>query len=473
MSRYDVIIIGAGPAGLSAGAVLGEMGLNVLVLDEQSVVGGQIYRRIETAPEHRLKFFGRDYSRGLALADRFKKSGAKFEGSATVWQAESDGSVCYSRRGKSKMVWANYILVATGAMERPVPLPGWTLSGVMGAGAANALAKEAGLVPAGRVVLAGSGPLLLLEASLLLKKGVDLLAVLETTPVMPPVAALPKGVQAILDPGLLFKGLKILREIKKSKIQHYKGVKDIRVIGTDGLESVEAMHKENHLNFTADILLVHFGVIPNTHMVRQMGCAMEWDHIGRFWQPKCDEWGRTIFERVFTAGDGAGVSGAGAAAFKGELAALEIARCLGILNSSDRDRFAASVKKAIKQDGFARPFIDHLFAPRFDDSWFEDETMICRCENITVGEIRRVVAQGVKDVNEVKVITRCGMGPCQGRMCGPALAEVVGQALSICPEDAGLLRIRPPVKPVPLEEIASMDMGSDGGMDANWLLDKK
>ncbi len=473
MSRHDVIIIGAGPAGMSAGTVLGEMGLNVLVLDEQPAVGGQIYRRIETAPDHRLNFFGKDYSQGLDLARRFKRSGAKFEDCATVWQAEADGSVCYSRKGESKMVRANYILVATGAMERPVPLPGWTLPGVMGAGAANALAKEAELIPSGRVVLVGSGPLLLLEASLLAKKGVDLVAVLETTQVLPPPSALPKGMQALLSPGLLFKGLNVLRKIKKSGVPHYRGVTGIRANGTDGLESVEALHRASRLNLAADTLLVHFGVIPNTQMVRQIGCAMEWDTIGRFWQPKCDGWGRTNFEQIFTAGDGAGVSGALAATFKGELAALEIGRSLGILSAPDRNRFAAPVKKAMKQDGFARPFIDHLFAPRFDGSWFDDDTVICRCENITVGEIRRVVAEGVTDVNEVKIITRCGMGPCQGRMCGPALAEVVGHALSVSPEKTGLLRIRPPLKPVPLEEIAAMDLKPDTGNGANWLLDKK
>ncbi|MDP4979876.1 MAG: FAD-dependent oxidoreductase, partial [Desulfobacterales bacterium] len=178
--HHDVIVIGAGPAGLSAGACLAEMGLDVLTLDEQNRIGGQIYRNIEAAPQERLKILGEDYAKGIEVAKRFRKSGAAYENGASVWQVEPDGKICYSRLGASRQVRANYVIVATGAMERPVPIPGWTLPGVMGAGAANNLAKEAGLLPSGRVVLAGSGPLLLLEASLLVEKGVHIAAILET-----------------------------------------------------------------------------------------------------------------------------------------------------------------------------------------------------------------------------------------------------------------------------------------------------
>ncbi len=472
MSRRDVIVVGAGPAGLSAGAMLAEMGLDVLVLDEQQTPGGQIYRNVENAPEKRIDYFGPDYSNGLDLVKRFRNSNAAYESGATVWQAEHDGVVCYSKDGASKSIRANYIVVATGAMERPVPMPGWTLPGVMGAGAANALAKESGLSPATGVVLAGSGPLLLLEASLLLKKGVEVKAILDTTPALPSLSALGHGPQSIPGAKLMFKGLKVLKDIRKAGVPHYKGITNIRAIGEKRVERVTAKHKGKEISLGTDLLLVHFGVIPSTHMVRQMGCAMQWEPVGRYWQPSCDTWGRTNFEQVFVAGDGAGVTGAIAAALKGELIALEIGRCLGMLDTAARDKAAAPIRKAMMWDGFGRPFIDRLFAPNFDHSWFDNDTVICRCETVTIGDIRQVLAEGVRDVNEVKIITRCGMGPCQGRMCGPALAEVIGHELSRSPEEAGLLRVRPPLKPVPLEEIAAMDLGLDNDQTANWLLKK-
>lgn len=240
MSHHDVTVIGAGPAGLSAGACLAEMGLDVLTLDEQSRVGGQIYRNLEAAPPDRRNLLGEDYTRGLAVARRFRQSGAAYENSATVWQVEPDGRICYSRLGVSAELRANYIIVATGAMERPVPIPGWTLMGVMGVGAANNLAKEAGLNPAGRVVLAGSGPLLLLEASLLVKKGVHIAAILETTPALPPAPAIPRAPKALIRADFLWKGVSMLREIKKAGVPHHKGVTHIRAIGAERVEAVEA-----------------------------------------------------------------------------------------------------------------------------------------------------------------------------------------------------------------------------------------
>ena len=200
MEYRDVVVIGAGPAGLAAGATLGELGANVLVLDEQARVGGQIYRSIESADKSRLALFGQDYAKGQPLAKRFRESGASYEGSATVWQVTPSGEVSYSRNGASKRIRAGHVVVATGAMERPIPFPGWTLPGVMGAGAVNNLAKESGLSPSGSVVLAGSGPLLLLEATLLLKKGVSIAAILETTPALPSPLAILRAPEALLRP---------------------------------------------------------------------------------------------------------------------------------------------------------------------------------------------------------------------------------------------------------------------------------
>ena len=474
MSRHhDVIVIGAGPAGLAAGACLAEMGLNVLTLDEQERVGGQIYRNIESASPEQRELMGEDYAKGLEVAARFRKSGAAYENRAQVWQVEPDGRICYSRAGASSQIKANFIIVATGAMERPVPFPGWTLPGVMGAGAANNLAKEAGLTPTGRVVLAGSGPLLLLEAALLVKKGVAIAAIIETTPVLPPAPAIVQAPKALRRADFLWKGISLLREIRRAGVAHHKGVTHLRANGRKRLEAVEARCGNKQLSIAADLLLVHFGVIPNTHVFRQAGCRMVWKSNQRYWHPLCDEWGHTSCERIFAAGDGAVVAGAVAAQCKGELAALETARCSGIIPAYERDVLADPIRKALKQDAWPRPFVDAIYAPRPEHVAFEDTTVVCRCENITVGDLRRVVKEGVRELNEVKIITRAGMGPCQGRMCGPAMAEVLSGELGFSPDRTGLLNIRPPVKPVPIAEIAAMELDTGLTEGANWLLDKK
>lgn len=474
MSRcYDAIVIGAGPAGLAAGSSLGEMGVKVLVLDEQHRVGGQIYRRVESASKITMQTMGEEYSRGLDLATRFHKSGAEYEGGATVWNIEDDGSVAYSCMGKSQEIRAGYTIIATGAMERPFPLPGWTLPGVMGAGAANNLAKEAGLMPSGNVVLAGSGPLLLLEASILAKKGVRISAILETTSKMPSTRALPHLVSALRRTDFLLKGVEMLRQIKKAGIPHYKGVTDISASGNGKVESVEAIADGKKLNFSVELLLLHFGVIPNTHIFRLAGCTMQWNAEQRYWYPACDNWGRTNFERIFAAGDGAGVSGALAAEYKGQLTALEVSRCLGIIPAYERDDLAEPILKALNHDALPRPFVDALYAPGVSGSYFTDDTVLCRCENVTVADVRQAVSEGVHEVNEMKIVTRCGMGPCQGRMCGPALAEIIAAELDVTPDQAGLLTIRPPLKPVPLEEVAEMELEMSSEAQADLFKNMK
>ncbi|MFW2368505.1 MAG: FAD-dependent oxidoreductase [Desulforhopalus sp.] len=466
-SHYDAIVIGTGPAGLTASSCLAEMGLKVLTLDEQNRIGGQIYRNIEHSSKDNLDKMGPEYRRGLDLAKRFRESGADYLGNSSVWNVESKGRVCYSREGSSHRVTANYIIVATGAMERPMPIPGWTLPGVMGAGAANNLAKEADLCPSGKVVLAGSGPLLLLEAGLLLKKGVDITAILETTPKVPSPAVLPHLPSALRGTDFLLKGVNMLRDIKKSGVAHYKGVKDIRALGDSQVTGVEAKYGDKILSFTADLLLTHFGVIPETHIYRLLECHMEWNKSQRYWYPSTDEWGRTNFEQIFAAGDGSGVSGALAAEFKGELAALEVAFCLGIIPQYERDQLAGPIQKELRQDGYPRPLIDAVFAPDPKQFAFDDATVLCRCEYVTVGDVRKVVDEGVTDLNEMKIITRCGMGPCQGRMCGPALGEIVAAELDRPVPRAGLLKVRPPLKQVPLEEVAAMEIESGGVDPAN------
>ncbi len=466
-SHYDTIVIGAGPAGLTASSNLAEMGLKVLTLDEQNRIGGQIYRNVENASVDNLEKMGVEYRRGLELAQRFRKSGAEYLGNASVWNVEPEGRVCYSRDGVSERVTANYIIIATGAMERPIPFPGWTLPGVMGAGAVNGLAKEADLCPSGAVVLAGSGPLLLLEATLLIEKGVEISAILETTPKLPSPSVFPHVPKALLGTDFLMKGIKMLLDIRKSGVAHYKGVTNIKALGETAVTGVEAEYGSKKLNFNAEMLLVHFGVIPDTHIYRLIGCHMEWEKNQRYWYPSTDKWGRTNFEQIFAAGDGTGVSGALAAEYKGELAALEIAYCHGIIPKYERDKLAEPPMGRLKKDGYPRPLIDAVFAPDFERFSFEDTTVLCRCENITIGDVRNVLNEGVTDLNEVKVITRCGMGPCQGRMCGPALGEIVAAQLESSIASAGLLKIRPPLKPIPLEEVAAMDIESGGVDPAN------
>ena len=193
MSRdgFDLLIIGAGPAGLSAAVLADELGLSVLLLDEQGEPGGQIYQAIESVDPKIAALLGADYRRGAALAEAFRRSGAQYRSGATVWRVDADGTVAYSRDGAARIVSARRVLLATGAQERPTPIPGWTLPGVMSAGGAQVLLKSAGIIPTGPVVVAGNGPLALLITSQLIAAGANIAALLETTETNDYIAALP------------------------------------------------------------------------------------------------------------------------------------------------------------------------------------------------------------------------------------------------------------------------------------------
>jgi len=453
---FDVAVIGAGPAGISCANSLADMGLEVVVLDEQPNPGGQIYKNIEHVSSACLNILGDDYSAGQPLIKKFRHRNPTYYPGASVWQVNSDGHIFYSKDGISKEEAAKFIVVATGAMERPVPFPGWTLPGVMSAGGANNLIKNGGLVPNGRVALAGSGPLLLLEAVHLIDMGVDIKAILETTPAIPNISSLIHLPQALGRMDLLKKGISMLQKIKKAGIPHYKGIRKLSVKGNDRVESVHALKGDDSINVDADMLFVHFGVVPNTSIYRQIGCEHEWNDIQRYWYPQSDKWGRTSLSNVFAAGDGQFVHGAVPAALKGELTALAIAADIKMIDKDERDKQAKSIENQLQNELKPRSFIDALYAPILNLLDVPKETLICRCECITMGQILDAIDEGCVEPNEVKALLRPGMGPCQGKMCGSIISEIISMKTGKKIKEVGSLNIRPPLKNIPLSEIAEM-----------------
>jgi NADPH-dependent 2,4-dienoyl-CoA reductase/sulfur reductase-like enzyme len=438
-------------------------GLSVLVLDEQSEPGGQIYRSVERVAATRspdLDVFGEDYAYGAGVVGAFRASGADYEAGATVWQVTPERQVALSAGGRSRLVKAAHLLAATGAMERPVPVPGWTLPGVMTVGGAQALAKSAGVVPVGPTVLAGSGPLLYLVAAQLLRAGAKLEAVLETTPAANYLRAavhLPRAVRA---PGHLAKGFALMAEMRRSGLRVIRFARNVgAVAGGEGvLGTVEYDHRGERRSIACETLLLHEGVVPNVQLTRSMGCAHAWDAAQRCWRPGVDAWGNTDRDGVAVAGDGGGIVGAGASECMGRLAALEAARRLGAITESERDRAAGAHRRAWRRHTAARPLLDALYLPSQSVRVpADDATVVCRCEEVSAGEIRRVVEMGCLGPNQTKAFTRCGMGPCQGRLCALTVAEVIAAARGVSVPEVGCYRVRPPIKPVTLGELAALD----------------
>lgn len=455
MTETDLVIIGAGPAGMAAARQAADAGLSVVLLDEQPGPGGQIYRDITRASPTRRTLLGKEYDKGASLAEGLQHPDITHISGAVVWQIEDDAQVAYTANGVGALVTGKRLLIATGALERPMPVPGWTLPGVMTAGAAQILLKQSGLVVE-NAVLAGSGPLLYLVAAQMCRAGTPPLALVETQTASDRLLALRHGAGALRGWRYLLKGLGLLRELRRAGVKRYTGADDIAIEGTTRAEALRFSVKGRTHRLPCDTVLLHHGVVPNTQVARGLGVPHRW-HAGQgAFLPERNDWGGTPVDGVFIAGDGAGIGGAEAAAIAGRLSALEIARQLAALTLAERDAAAKPLRRRLRRDLAARPFLDRAYPPYAPALSPADNTIVCRCEEVTAGDIRGMARLGCRGPSQAKAFGRQGMGPCQGRYCGLTVTGLLAAETGQSPDQTGYYRIRPPFKPVTLQELADI-----------------
>ena len=448
MSRLspDLLVAGAGPAGMAAATEATERGLSVLVLDENAAPGGRIWQALEARG-------GSDRAEraGFDLVRRFRACGADLRCRATIWAIESDGQVFWSADGAAHTAHPRRILLATGTTERAVPVAGWTLPGVMTVGAAQIALKTGGLVPHGATWIAGQGPLILLYAVQAIRAGGDIAGIIDLAPRQ--WSFLPHVPAALRSTGDLARGLLWRRAIAKAGVPWLRA-DTIRAEGRSELERIVIATSGRERVEIADTLLLHDGVMPSTQMTRAIGCAHAWHETSRYWYPVTDDWGATSEPFIYVAGDGAGIAGAEAAATGGRLAALGIAHELGRIDLTTRDDAARRLRATRRKQLAIRPLLEAAYPPLTLP--VADGTLVCRCEEVTAGEIRDAARHGCLGMNQLKAYTRCGMGPCQGRTCGVIAAEILAAARK-CPVPAvEPLRTRFPTKPLRLHELAAL-----------------
>jgi NADPH-dependent 2,4-dienoyl-CoA reductase/sulfur reductase-like enzyme len=453
-SAVDVVVVGAGAAGMAGAVALAGLGLQVVLLDEQGSPGGQIYRGITLAPLSRRDLLGPDYAHGNVLAQALASSSVRYEKGAAVWQVTRDHQVSYLRDGRLHTLQAKAVLLATGAMERPFPIPGWTLPGVMSAGAAQILLKSAGLAPSEPVVLAGCGPLLYLLGWQYLRAGVPIKALVDTTRPEDYWRARRHLFAALRAWPYLRKGLELMRSLRSARIPHYTAAEQLAVEGDEAATALTFTVAGKAQRIDTRCVLLHQGVVPNIQFSQSLRARHYWDADQLCFSPVVDAWGELDVPGIFAAGDGAGIGGAQAAALQGELAGLGIAKRLAAIEPGQRDQRASTLRERLALNLRIRPFLDALYQPREENRIPADDVMVCRCEEVTAGDLRKFVALGCAGPNQAKSFGRCGMGPCQGRMCGLTVTEVIAKARGVTAEEVGYYRIRPPIKPITLGELA-------------------
>lgn len=456
MMRRDLVIIGAGPAGMAAAAEAAGRGLSVSLLDEQPCAGGQIYRDVDRVAPLRGAILGSDYTRGTALTARLQHAAIDHVTGAVVWAIEEGFRISFTREGRGENIDADRILLATGALERPMPLPGWTLPGVMTAGAGQILLKQSGVV-ARNTVLVGSGPLLYLIAAQMVRAGTPPAAMVETQTRGDMIHAARHMGGALRGWRYLAKGARMLAEITRARVPRYTGATDIAIAGTNRAEAVSFTSRGRSHRVACETVMLHHGVVPNTQAARSMGVTHVWEATQHCFIPQTDDWGHSDVEGAFIAGDGAGIGGAKAAEFAGRLAVLQIAWQATLLSKTERDQNAINLRSKLAAEKAVRPFLDAAYPPCAQALQPDDKTMVCRCEEVTAGDIRNYAKLGCIGPNQTKAFGRAGMGPCQGRYCGLTVTALLAQANDQTPDDTGYYRIRPPLKPVTLGELAAMN----------------
>jgi NADPH-dependent 2,4-dienoyl-CoA reductase/sulfur reductase-like enzyme len=455
-SEFDIVVIGAGPAGMAAATVAARGGARVALLDEQDGPGGQIWRSITAAPAMRLQMLGPDYAAGALPAQEFAGSGAEHIRRATVWQVTREGVVNYLHAGASRAMRAKRVILCSGAMERPFPIPGWTLPGVMTAGAAQILLKSADTVPTKPAVLAGCGPLLYLLAWQYVRAGVPVAAIIDTTDSGDYRRAMPHLASALRAWPYLQKGLSLLRVLRQKGVPFFKGATQLVIEGDDAARAIRFASSGKSHRLETELILLHQGVVPNTQFTWALRAPHSWDTAQLCWRPDVDEFGRLAqVEQVLVAGDGRGIGGAGAASIQGRLAALAAMQDLGLISPDKARPQVDAARSELQSHMRIRPFLDALYRPKDANRIPADDVLVCRCEEVTAGAIRDFVKLGCSGPNQTKSFGRCGMGPCQGRLCGLTVTEVIADARNALPQDVGYYRIRPPIKPITLAELAA------------------
>ncbi len=471
---YDVAVVGGGPAGLSAAVAAAEHGLLTALFDEQPAPGGQIYRNVEnvTASRPRAReILGCDYVEGARLVQALRASSVIYQPGSSVWDIGRDGTLGILADGNAELIRARRIVLTVGAMERPVPLPDWTLPGVMTAGAAQILLKSSSQIPDVPTVLAGSGPLLLLVARQLLAAGAPVRAVLQTMPWANYLRAAPLLPGGLPSAGRdIERGVRWVRDIRRVCTMVRRSVRDLRALGQGGLGAVAFRSGGKTHRINCGLLLLHEGIVPSHQAAMAAGCDIIWDDRQLAWRTRADRWGATSVDTIAVAGDCVGIGGARSAVLSGRLAGIDAAFRAGRIDAGERDRKTRTEAAELIRLERGRRFFDTLFRPSPQIvAPPDDDTVICRCEEVTAGEIRRVVGQGCPGPNQAKAFTRAGMGPCQGRLCGLTVTALIAEARGIAPPRIGTFRVRPPLKPVTVGELADLagvgrEVASLGGL---------
>jgi NADPH-dependent 2,4-dienoyl-CoA reductase/sulfur reductase-like enzyme len=449
----SVVIVGAGPAGTRAAEVLAGASLRPIVIDEAPDSGGRIYQRQPAGFQRAARaLYGFEAAKARANHDIFDqlRPAIDFRPRTLAWNLRP-GAIDTICDGRAGTVPFEQTILCTGAMDRVIPLAGWTLPGVFTLGGSQISLKAQGCAIGARVAFLGTGPLLYLVAYQYVRAGAQVVGVLDTTPFAT------KAAQAfgLMRGGATFaKGLYYIAWLRAHGIPITEGVTPVAIAGDGRVESLSWRDARGAKHDVAvDALALGFGLKPEAQLADLAGVPFDFDPVQHNWVPRKDPTGRTPVEGVFLAGDGSGIGGADLAEAAGARAAWAV---LATRGQAVNARAVARLDATLAAGATFRTALERAFPfPAELAANMADDTILCRCEVITAGELRGTAKEALatlppSEINRAKALIRVGMGRCQGRVCSAAAAEVLAAALSCQVEQVGHLRGQPPVKPIPI-----------------------
>ncbi|MGI4858276.1 MAG: FAD-dependent oxidoreductase [Janthinobacterium lividum] len=479
-----VVVIGTGPAGVRAAQTLVDAGLRPTVIDEGSRDGGQIYRRQPTGFTRSYEtLYGSEAKKASALHQCFdalrQQDRIDYLPDTLVWNI-APGALHLSSENRYSVRPFDALIVCSGATDRLMPVLGWDLAGAYSLGGAQVALKAQGCAIGRRTVLMGTGPLLYLVAAQYTQAGAQIAAVLDTSTSLQRLRALP-GLLAV--PAALTKGAALIRLLRRAGVPIHRGVTPRAIHGSaeHGVTGVAVTLRDGRTFDTAcDAVGMGYHLRPETQLADLAGCAFAFDDAAQQWLPEIDADGRSTVPGVYLAGDGARVRGADAAEASGRLAALAVlldgvgSGMAGGMTGSPAINTAALTAQAValrrdlvRLGRFAAGLRTAFPWPSALAATLPDEAVVCRCEAITAGELRRVVREtGAREANRAKAFSRVGMGRCQGRFCAHAGAEIIAAEARVPLATVGRLRGQAPVKPLPMALSVAVDALDAGSRDA-------
>ena len=461
MRSVQCVVVGGGPAGLAAARAAARHGVHVLLVDENLELGGQYYRQMPAGfhPQAGVKL-AKESAEGRRLIDEVRALGVELRLGTVVWGIFDQRVVALATPDATERIEAQHLILAPGAYDRPVPFPGWTLPGVITAGGAQNLMKGYRVLPGRRVLVVGSGPLLLVVAHYLLHGGARVVAVCEASP----MRQLWRFAHRML-PHLNFaqQGYRYQRELKDAGVPLLTGHVIRRALGGAAVTGAVVSRCDDdwtpiagtERQFDVDCVVVGYGFLSSLELSRLAGGEHRWDADLAGYVPVRGRDMESTVPDVFVVGDGAGVAGSAVALEEGHLAGLVVAHRRDRLLGRDFSREATRARGRLLHLAGFRHVMDELY--RFGPGLYtlaDEQTTLCRCEEVTVADALEATREGAHHVNEVKAWTRVGMGRCQGRMCGPALAHLIARATGRPATESGVFTPRPPAKPVALAALA-------------------